>query len=66
MKKQKHTKEPEHKYEVRTLPSGTKIWYRDGKLHRDGGLPAIVWVEGTVEYWVDGRQVFPQTTDVSK
>ena len=36
---------------------GTKEWYVDGKLHRDGGLPAVEWANGSREWWVDGKPV---------
>jgi hypothetical protein len=26
------------------------FWYRDGKLHRDGDLPALIWADGS-QYW---------------
>ena len=29
---------------------GGRAWYKDGKLHRDGDLPAIEWADGT-RYW---------------
>jgi hypothetical protein len=40
------------------------FWYRDGKLHRGGGLPAVVWVDGRQEWWVDG--VFQSILDREK
>jgi hypothetical protein len=33
-------------------------WWRKGRLHRDGGLPAVVSVNFTVlEWWEDGRKL---------
>ena len=32
---------------------GTKYWYLNGKLHREGG-PAIVWADGTKEWCLNG------------
>lgn len=33
---------------------GTKMWYRDGKLHRDGG-PAVLHSNGDCEWWNNGQ-----------
>ena len=33
---------------------GTKLHYKDDKLHREDG-PAVVYWNGTVEYWVEGK-----------
>ena len=30
--------------------------YKNGKLHRDGGLPAIEWANGTKEWWVNDKR----------
>ena len=27
----------------------TKIWYKDGELHRDNDKPAVVWSDGNDE-----------------
>jgi hypothetical protein len=35
--------------------SGDKKWYVDGVLHREDG-PAVVLKDGTVEYWLSGKQ----------
>jgi hypothetical protein len=29
---------------------GTRCWHRDGKLHRGGDLPAVIWSNG-VQFW---------------
>ncbi len=34
---------------------GTKIWRRDGKLHREDG-PAVERPDGTKQWWLDGQQ----------
>lgn len=31
-----------------------KEWYKHGKLHRANGKPAVVYLNGDEEYWVDG------------
>jgi len=36
---------------------GTKEWHVDGRLHRDGGLPAMECADGHKEWWVDGKRV---------
>jgi hypothetical protein len=33
---------------------GGEYWYRNGRFHRDGGLPAIVRENGVEEWWVNG------------
>ena len=30
---------------------GGRAWYKDGKLHRDGDLPAIEWADGTRSWY---------------
>ena len=34
---------------------GIKEWYRNGKLHRDGDLPAVECVNGTKEWYRNGK-----------
>ena len=31
-----------------------RSWWREGKRHRDGDLPAVVWASGYHELWRDG------------
>ena len=31
-------------------------WYLNGKLHRDGDLPAVEWEDGNIEYWENGAK----------
>ena len=42
-------------YEVKEDTSRKKEWYRNGKLHRDGDLPAIVWKNGGKEWYKNGK-----------
>ena len=40
---------------VTTTSAGTKIWNdHDGNIHRLDG-PAVIWVDGYKEWWVNGR-----------
>jgi hypothetical protein len=32
-----------------------KFYWLNGQWHRDGGLPAVVWVDGRREYWVNNK-----------
>ena len=34
---------------------GSKEWWVNGKLHRDGDLPAIEWGDGDKSWWVRGK-----------
>ena len=34
---------------------GPKVWYKNGQLHRDGGLPAIEGGDGRKEWYVNGK-----------
>lgn len=38
------------RYEIEENNLG-KYYYKDGKLHRDGDLPAIEWTDGTKKYY---------------
>ena len=33
---------------------GKKQWYKNGKLHRDGNLPAVEYENGDMAYYIDG------------
>ena len=35
--------------------NGTKVWYKNGLLHRDGGLPAIEQPDGTKSWYINGE-----------
>ena len=38
-------------YTMTSTGNGDQEWYRDGKLHRDGDLPAVVAADGAVQEW---------------
>ena len=40
---------------IETWP-GLQRWYRDGKLHRDGDLPAIIFADGSQCWYKYGRR----------
>lgn len=42
-------------YTVRVYPNGTRKWWFEGKLHREGG-PAIEWSDGVKEWWFKGKR----------
>ena len=33
---------------------GTKLYYKNGELHRDGDKPAAIWPNGTIKYYKNG------------
>ena len=33
-----------------------QVWYREGKKHRDGDLPAVIWTSGSQEWYKEGKQ----------
>ena len=35
---------------------GTRRWYKDGKRHRDGDLPAVVFENGDAVWYKDGKR----------
>lgn len=37
------------------ITDGGKLWYYYGKVHRANDLPAIIYPDGSMEYWVDGH-----------
>ena len=39
---------------IRILSDNTKMWYKDGQLHREDG-PAIECPDGTQYYYIDGE-----------
>ena len=41
-------------YTVRVYESGTKIWFLNGKRHREDG-PAIERADGTKQWWFNNR-----------
>ena len=45
------------KVESKVDADGTKAWYVNGKLHREGGLPAAEWgADGTKFWYVNGER----------
>lgn len=36
-------------------PDGTRWWYRNGQIHRDGG-PAVIWSNGVEEWFQNGKR----------
>ena len=43
------------KYEVKVYPSGTKVWYLNGKQHREDG-PAVEWADGYKAWYLNGKR----------
>ena len=41
-------------YTVKVWPNGSKQWYLNGKLHREGG-PAIERANGTKVWYLNGK-----------
>jgi len=44
------------KSKLKILKDGTKVWWLNGKLHREDG-PAIEWSNGTKEWWLNGDEL---------
>ena len=42
------------KVEAIQYADGDRHWYKDGKLHRDGDLPAVEFADGTRQWYKDG------------
>ncbi len=42
-------------YEVKVCPDGSKRWYLNGELHREGG-PAIEWADGSKHWFLDDKR----------
>ena len=40
--------------EPAVITSHVKQWYKNGKLHRDGKLPAVEYENGDVKYYING------------
>lgn len=45
--------------------TGLMMWYQEGKLHREGGNPAVITDSGREEYWLNGKQLFPDQVDIT-
>jgi len=39
--------------------NGDNSWWVNGKLHRDGGRPAIERANGEKEWWLNGVRYYP-------
>jgi len=42
------------KYEVKVYQCGHKVWYLNGKQHREDG-PAVEWADGSKEWYLNGE-----------
>ena len=36
------------------------IWHEDGMKGRTGNFPAVYWHDGAKEWWINGKQYFPE------
>ncbi len=62
--KAKHTHEVPYTYTgMVEFPSGTKFWFKNGKLHREDG-PAIIRDDGNVEYWIDDKPITKEAQEM--
>ena len=43
-----------NKPECKTYPNGDKVWWLNGKLHREDG-PAVEWANGRKEWFLNGK-----------
>ena len=43
------------KYEVRVYDNGTKLWFLNGKLHREDG-PAYEYADGDKYWYLNGKE----------
>ena len=41
--------------EMKVYPNGSKFWFLNGKLHREGG-PAIEWYDGAKRWYLNGKK----------
>ena len=41
--------------------NGDRFWYKDGKLHRDGGKPAVEFADGDRYWYKDGVEYTPKS-----
>ncbi len=39
------------------LPSGTKVWYKNGLYHREDG-PSFIYYNGEKEWWLAGKWIW--------
>jgi len=45
----------DNKPTCKTHPNGDKVWFLNGKLHREDG-PAAEWANGDKEWWLNGKR----------
>jgi hypothetical protein len=45
------------KYKFKIDEYGYKKWYCGGKLHRENDKSAVIWGNGTEDYWENGESV---------
>jgi hypothetical protein len=43
-------------YTVKVYDDGDKVWYLNGRLHREDG-PACEWADGDKEWYLNGEKV---------
>jgi len=36
--------------------NNSKAWHKNGKLHRENDLPAVIQENGDLAWWIDGKQ----------
>lgn len=58
-----HGKLHREKGPAQVFIDGTKYWYQHGQLHNTDG-PAIQNANGSIEYWINGRQFYNQTDNI--
>ena len=44
-----------NKPECKTYPNGNKVWFLEGKRHREDG-PAIEWPDGNKSWYLNGKR----------
>jgi len=50
----KYTEKKVGKYTVDAWEDGDKVWYYEGKLHRENG-PAWEYADGDTEWWLNNK-----------
>ena len=46
---------PHSMYDLPMEKNGNLFWYREGKIHRDGDQPAIIYANGIQKWYKDGK-----------
>jgi hypothetical protein len=49
------TSEKEDVFTSEVDDEGNQHWFKNGKLHRDNDLPAIIWASGNLEWYKNGK-----------